>query len=78
MNNILYKLSLVSCVFLFTSCSDFLDKEVLGNATNENYYDTQYKMQSALDAVYNILQTDQFNETEWRFGEAYLDNIIES
>lgn len=76
MNKIFCKLLMVSCVLLFTSCSDFLDKEVMGNATDKNYYDTQYKMQSALDAAYDILQTDQFNEAEWRFGEALSDNII--
>lgn len=57
------------------SCEDFLDKEVTGNPTDENYYDTQYKMQSALDAVYDLLQSDRYNDQEWRFGEAMGDNV---
>lgn len=58
-----------------SSCEDFLDKEVTGNPTDENYYDTQYKMQSALDAVYDQLQSDRYNNQEWRFGEAMGDNV---
>ena len=59
-------------------CSDFLDKEVLGYATDETYYDTQYKMQSALDAVYDVLQSDTYNDQEWRFGEGMGDNVYDS
>lgn len=77
MNKILTKLSIVcGLLVLTTSCEDFLDKEITGNATDENFYDTQYKMQSALDAVYDVLQSDSYNDQEWRFGEALADNII--
>lgn len=58
-----------------SSCDDFLDKEVKGNPTDKNYYNTQYKMQSALDAVYDELQSDRYNDQEWRFGEAMGDNV---
>lgn len=57
-------------------CSDFLDKEVEGYSTDKNFYDTQYKMQSALDAAYDVLQTDQLNNSDWRFGEACGDDVI--
>jgi len=62
--------------FLLSGCSDFLDKEVLGSSTNENFYDTQYKLQAALNASYDVLQMNLFNECEWRFGEANTDNVI--
>lgn len=58
------------------SCEDFLDREVVGNPTDKNYYDTQYKMQSALDAVYDVLQSDAYNDQEWRFGEAMGDDVF--
>lgn len=58
------------------SCSDFLDKDIQGNATDDTYYDTRYKMQTALNAAYDVLQSDQYNDQEWRFGEACADNII--
>jgi len=57
------------------SCHDFLDKEILGNSTDENFYDTQYKLQAALNASYDVLQMDIFNECEWRFGEACADDV---
>ena len=60
---------------LFASCSDFLDKEVQGNTTSEEYYDTRYKLQSALDAVYDVLQSDDLNDSDWRFGDATADDV---
>ena len=57
-------------------CSDCRDKEVEGYPTDKNFYDTQYKMQSALDAAYDVLQTDQLNNSDWRFGEACGDDVI--
>ncbi len=65
-------------LILLTGCDDFLDKEVLGNSTDENFYDTQYKLQAALNASYDVLQMDQFNECEWRFGEACGDDVVGS
>ena len=76
MNNLLNKLAVISLLVLLTGCSDFLDKEVKGNAIDETYYDTQYKMQSALDAAYDVLQSDAYNDQEWRFGEAMGDNVF--
>jgi len=76
MNKIFFKILTVGFVFLFTvGCSDFLDKEVLGYSTDENYYDTRYKLQTALNATYDVLQMDLFNECEWRFGEACGDDV---
>ena len=76
-----FRLSLSTLLFslsmlLITSCSDFLDKDIQGNATDETYYDTPYKLQSALDAVYDVLQRDDYNNQEWRFGEAMGDNVL--
>ena len=76
-----FRLSLSTLLFslsmlLLASCSDFLDKDIQGNATDETYYDTPYKLQSALDAVYDVLQRDDYNNQEWRFGEAMGDNVL--
>ncbi|MDR2928809.1 MAG: RagB/SusD family nutrient uptake outer membrane protein [Cytophagaceae bacterium] len=56
-------------------CSDFLDKDVLGYSTEENFFDTQYKLQTALNGVYDVLQSDMFNQCDWRFGEATADDV---
>lgn len=61
---------------LLTGCDDFLTKEVVGNNTDENFYDTRYKLQASLNAAYDILQTDALQDTDWRFGEALGDHVI--
>jgi len=76
MNKSLFNIILISCsLLIFSGCDNFLDKEILGNSTDKNYYDTKYKLQSALNAGYDILQSDLFNECEWRFGEATADDV---
>ena len=78
MNKTLIKIAFgAACLMSLSSCSDFLDKDVLGYATDKNFYDTQYKMQSALDAAYDVLQSDSYNDQEWRFGEAMADNVYD-
>ncbi len=76
MNKILFKILALSFVSIYLAgCNDFLDQDVLGNSTAENFYDTQYKLQAALNATYDVLQMDLFNECEWRFGEACADDV---
>ena len=76
MNKIFYKICAISIIAVFsTSCSDFLDKEVLGNSTDKNFYDTKYKLQSGLDAVYDILQSDKMNSSDVLFGDATADDV---
>ncbi len=72
---LVYKtLALLVVGFFFVSC-DFLDKEIQGVATEENYYDTEYKMQTVLNAAYDVLQSDTYWDQEWRFGEGMADNV---
>ena len=76
MNKILLKILTLNFLLIhLTGCNDFLDKDVLGNSTDKNFYDTQYKLQAALNAGYDILQMDIYNECEWRFGEACADDV---
>lgn len=75
MKKILSLVSVIVAALTLSSCSDFLDKEIQGYATDENYYDTQYKMQTALNAAYDILQSDGYWDQEWRFGEGMGDNV---
>ncbi len=76
MNKLLFKAGVILLVLPFvTSCNDFLDKEVVGNINAEEYYKTTYQLQSALDAVYDILQSDDFNDSDWRFGDATADDV---
>lgn len=75
---LLAAVAMASGAVMLSSCNDFLDQEVLGNNTDENYYDTRYKLQSALNATYDILQSDAFQDTDWRFGEALGDDVVGS
>ncbi len=77
MNNKIFKFQIagIALALSLSACNDFLDKEVLGYTPAEKYYDTKYKIQSALDAAYDVLQTDQFNACEWRFGDATADDV---
>ena len=73
MTKYIFKIQILCLALLVLSgCNDFLDKEVLGNSTDKNFYDTRYKLQAALNATYDILQSDEFTDSDWRFGEALL------
>lgn len=77
MNTTFFKILVLSLIVpLLSGCDDLLEKKVLGNATEENFYDTPYKLQAALNASYDVLQMDLFNECEWRFGEACGDDLV--
>lgn len=68
---------ITGCCLLLTmgGCADFLEKELQGRSTDENFYDTYYQLQAALNASYDVLQSDLFTECEWRFGEACADDV---
>lgn len=68
--------AICAALVLMTSCNDFLDEPLQGNSTEENYYYTQYMLQSALNATYDILQSDAYTDQDWRFGEACGDDVI--
>ena len=64
MNKYFFRLqALVLVAVALTGCDDFLDKGVLGYSTNENFYDTKYKLQAALNATYDVLQSDKFTSS---------------
>lgn len=66
---------LVFALLSLTACSDFLEKDVTGESDANDYYDTKYKLQSALNAVYDVLQSDEFTECEYRFGDPTADDV---
>lgn len=61
---------------LISGCSDFLTEEPLAASSKENYYRTPYQLQEALNGVYDILQSNLYNNSEWIFGEACADDVI--
>ena len=63
-------------LFAFAGCEGFLDREVTGYPLEEDFFYTKYQLQAGLNATYNVLQSDAFNDSEWRFGEALGDDVI--
>ena len=61
---------------LISGCSDFLTEEPLAASSKENYYRTPYQLQEALNSVYDMLQSNLYNNSEWIFGEACADDVI--
>lgn len=61
---------------VLTGCNDFLEVEPAGHNLDTDFYDTTYKLQASLNATYDILQSDAFQDTDWRFGEAMGDHVV--
>ncbi|MDE6423028.1 MAG: RagB/SusD family nutrient uptake outer membrane protein [Muribaculaceae bacterium] len=69
-------LAILFSTVALTGCNDFLDQDVQGNNIDKDFYDTRYKLQSSLNAAYDILQSDAIQDSDWRFGEALGDHVI--
>ena len=77
MKKIIFKWSLLlDFPLMITGCSDFLTEEPLAASAKEDYYRTPYQLQEALNGVYDILQSNLYNNSEWIFGEACGDDVI--
>lgn len=73
-------LFLIVCFFslFLPGCSDFLEIDYQGGSTKENFYDTPYKLEKALNATFDILQSITYNNCEWAFGESCGDDVTTS
>lgn len=65
-------------VFFGLNACNFLEKEYTSGSEASNFYNTTYKLQEAVNAGYNVLQSDMYNESEWVFGEGCGDDVIVS
>lgn len=74
--NIKYFIISLFFVVPFISCDDFLNTELQGEYDGNEFYNTTYQLQVGLDAVYDILQSNNYNNCEWIFGEACGDDVI--
>ena len=72
-HNFLYIL-LFSIVFI--SCEDFFEKEPLGKTYREQFYNNVNDLQLGLNAVYNVLARDDFQKSEWMFGDGCGDDCV--
>lgn len=66
----------IRCLFflvvLFNACSDFLDTELKGEYTSDNYYTTAESATMAVTAIYHSL----YGNTLWVFGDVASDDAV--
>lgn len=67
----IYLFAIVS-MGLLSSCSEFLDEELKGEYTAENFYTTQESAKMAVNAIYNSL----YGSTLWIFGDVASDDAV--
>lgn len=66
---------IVLVVFAVIGCKDYFEPEYTGNITEEDYYDNLNNLRFGLNAVYNVLQSKDYQVSELLFGEACSDNV---
>jgi hypothetical protein len=73
-NNI--KLTVLFTLLLLTACSDYLNEELAGTYTTENFYKTEEHALLAITGVYNITSFVSTNNAIWVFGDVASDDAI--
>ena len=63
---------LSGAIIMAASCNDFLDENLKGSYSAENYYTTQSKAEMAVNAIYNSL----YSNTLWIFGDVASDDAV--
>lgn len=66
---------IVLLMFSVVGCKDYFEPEYTGNITEEDYYDNLNNLRFGLNAVYNVLQSKDYQVSELLFGEACSDNM---
>ena len=64
---------LISLVML--SCDSYFEPSYTGSITESEYYDNLNNLRFGLNAVYNVLQSKDYQISELLFGEAFSDNM---
>lgn len=63
-------------LFTLSSCEDFLDVELKGKSTEENFYSTINELQLSLNAAYAVLRSSDFQNTLALIGDVLSDDFI--
>ena len=69
-------ISILIFLTIATSCNDFLEVELAGKSSEENFYSTINEQQLALNAAYTVLRTADFQNTLSFIGDAMSDDFI--
>ena len=69
-------LSTMLFLILSTGCDDFLDVQMEGKATEENFYSTINELQLSLNSVYTVLRSSDFQNTLALMGDVLSDDFV--
>lgn len=69
-------LSILILLTFLTGCNDFLEVDIKGKTSEENFYSTINEQQLALNSAYAILRTSDFQNTLALIGDALSDDFI--
>ena len=61
--------------FLITSCEDYFNPSFTGSVEEDGFYDNMNNLRTGLSAVYNVVQSQNYQISELLFGEAFSDNM---
>lgn len=67
---------LILILFTLYGCEDFLDVDVKGKSTEENFYSTINELQLSLNAVYAVLKSEDFQKSLAFVGDVLSDDFI--
>ena len=73
--NILF---IVLGICISSSCSKFLDKEMLGAQTSEAFFQTENDAVASVTAAYSDLKDTRFHRSLWSIGDVLSDNCTQS
>jgi hypothetical protein len=63
-------------LFALYGCEDFLDADIKGKSTEENFYSTINELQLSLNSAYAVLKSEDFQNTLALIGDVLSDDFI--
>jgi hypothetical protein len=69
-------LSIILFLTLSTGCEDFLEVQMKGKATEDDFYLTINELQLSLNAAYTVLRSSEFQNTLALIGDVLSDDFI--
>lgn len=69
-------ISILIFLTLATGCKDFLEVDLAGKSSEENFYSTINELQLSLNSAYTVLRTADFQNTLSFIGDAMSDDFI--
>ncbi|WP_165395192.1 RagB/SusD family nutrient uptake outer membrane protein [Flagellimonas allohymeniacidonis] len=72
-NNTILSILVLTTIFLFVGCDDFLEQAPETFQTPQNFFETEDQINEAIAGIYNT-NRGLMNSEHWRFGENRSDN----